>query len=52
MLVDAGTPHVGGGGLEFQALLPGDVPEDAQGLGHDLRAYVISGEYGELEGRH
>jgi hypothetical protein len=52
MVVNSGSPDVGGGGLKGEVLLAGDMGKHPKGLGHDLRAYIITSEYGELEGLH
>ena len=52
MIVNPGTPDIRGERLQGERLETPDVVKHAQRLGHHLRAYVVSGQYGELEGRH
>ena len=52
MVVDPRPTHISRTRLEGKALLAGDVLKDPEGLGHHFRSYVVSREYGELEGRH
>src|SRR5208283_2586146 len=52
MIVDAGAADIRGRGAQGETLLAGDVLQDPQGLGHHLGPYVVSSEYGELQGRH
>jgi hypothetical protein len=52
MVVDAGPADVRSPRLQRKALLESNMTKDAEGLGHHLGSYVVSCEYGELQGRH